>query len=330
MARPIWRGSVSFGLVNVPVELYSATQQQDVAFHQFERDSNKRVRYKRVAEGTNREIDYSDVVKGYETTQGKYVMLTQEELEAAAPEKSRSIDVSDFVLLDEIDPIYYEKTYYLAPSQRKGDEGGAKAYALLRDAMENAGLAGVGSFVMREKEYLAVIRPWKRVLALETLFFADEVRDPEDVIDNLPAATRSDSKELKTAIQLVRQLRTDWEPERYHDSHRIRLLEIIEEKAKGNEIHVEEKAEEEGQVIDLMEALRRSIDQAKTGATPEATARKSASSDSSDSSSSSEADDGDLRGLSKQELYEKASELGISGRSKMSRRQLEAAVRKAS
>lgn len=302
---------MSFGLVNVPVELYTATQQQDVAFHQFERDTNERVRYKRVAEGTDREVDYSDVVKGYETAKGQYVMLDQEELEAADPGKSRSIDIGDFVSLSEIDPIYYEKTYYLAPSQRKGDEGGAKAYALLRDAMSQAGLAGIGSFVMRGKEYLALVRPWKRVLALETLYFADEVRDPEELLDSLPRETRSDSRELKTAVDLVRQLRTDWEPEKYEDSYRIRLLEIIEEKAEGNEIHVEPEAGESGEVIDLMEALQRSIDQAKSGG-------KSGSGS------------GGLGALSKDELYEKASELDVRGRSKMSRKQLEAAVRKAS
>jgi DNA end-binding protein Ku len=303
---------VSFGLVNVPVELYTATQQQDVAFHQFERGSNERVRYKRVAEGTDREVDYSEVVKGYETAKGQYVLLTQEELEAADPGRSRSIDIGDFVELSRIDPIYYEKTYYLAPSQRKGDEGGAKAYALLRDAMSKAGLAGVGSFVMRGKEYLALIRPWKRVLALETLYFADEVRDPEDLIDSLPGETRSDSRELRTAVDLVRQLRTDWEPEKYQDSYRVRLLEIIGEKAEGNEIHVEAEAEESGQVIDLMEALQRSIDQAKSGG------------------SDGSGPEGDVDSLSKRELYDKAADLGVQGRSKMSRKQLEAAVRKAS
>jgi DNA end-binding protein Ku len=319
MARTIWRGSVSFGLVNVPVELYTATQQQDVAFHQFERGTNERVRYKRVAEGTDREVDYPDVVKGYETAKGQYVMLTQEELEAADPGRSRSIDIDDFVELSQIDPIYYEKTYYLAPSQRKGDEGGAKAYALLRDAMSKAGLAGIGSFVMRGKEYLALIRPWKRVLALETLYFADEVRDPEDLIDDLPRETRSDSRELKTAVDLVRQLRTDWEPEKYEDSYRVRLLEIIEEKAEGNEIHIEAEAEESGQVIDLMEALQRSIEQAKSGGG----AGRGRGSGSGDGKS-------DLGSLSKQKLYEKAADLGVEGRSKMSRKQLEAAVRKAS
>ncbi|GAB3420779.1 Ku protein [Flindersiella endophytica] len=307
---------MSFGLVNVPVELFTATQQQDVAFHQFERETNERVRYKRVAEGTDREVDYSDVVKGYETAKGQYVMLDQEELEAADPGKSRSIDIGDFVELSQIDPIYYEKTYYLAPSQRKGDEGGAKAYALLRDAMSKAGLAGIGSFVMRGKEYLALIRPWKRVLTLETLYFADEVRDPEDLLDSLPRETRSDSRELKTAVDLVRQLRTDWEPEKYEDSYRVRLLEIIEEKAKGNEIHIEPEADESGQVIDLMEALQRSIDQAKSGGGSKKKQKQQG--------------DGELGSLSKDELYEKASDLGVRGRSKMSRKQLEAAVSKAS
>jgi DNA end-binding protein Ku len=159
------------------------------------------------------------------------------------------------------------------------------------------------------------------VLALETLYFADEVRDPEDLIDDLPRETRSDSRELKTAVDLVRQLRTDWEPEKYEDSYRVRLLEIIEEKAEGNEIHVEAEAEESGQVIDLMEALQRSIEQAKSGGG--AGGGRRSGSGSGDGKS-------DLGSLSKQELYEKAADLGVEGRSKMNRKQLETAVRKAS
>lgn len=261
MPRTIWTGTISFGLVSVRVGLYSATQQQDVSFHQFERGTDERVRYKRVAEGTDREVDYSDVVKGYEVSGGEYVMLTKNELEEAEPGRSRTIEIEDFVELSEVDPIYYEKTYYLGPAE---DES-RRAYALLRDAMAKAGLAGVAAFVMRGKEYLAVVRPWKRVLVLETLFFADEVRDPQDVLDKLPAATKSDSRELRTAVDLIQQLKTSWEPERYHDTYRERLLDLIRQKAAGEEVHAEQPERGDDNVIDLMDALQRSIEQARDG-----------------------------------------------------------------
>ncbi|MFD2078993.1 DNA end-binding protein Ku [Actinopolymorpha cephalotaxi] len=367
MARPIWNGSLSFGLVNVPVRLLSATEQKDVSFHQREAGSNARVRYKRVAEGTDREVEYKDVVKGYELPGDKFVTLTQEEVESASLGRSRSLEISDFVDLAEIDPVYYEKSYYLAPREESAHE----AYALLRDAMEQSGLAGVGSFVMRGKEYLAVIRPWKRVLVLETLLFADEVRDPQEVVDTLPSSSKNNSREVKAAVNLIEQLTTPWKPEQYHDSYRERLLGIVKDKAKGKEIEVEEYEPEESNVVDLMDALRRSVDEARSGRAGRAgsgakkaakstgakkaaksagakkeAAKKSATSAGAKKAAKSTGGSGsrkaagngsggrsraaDVAELSKQDLYDRASKLGIEGRSKMTRAQLQKAVQKAS
>jgi DNA end-binding protein Ku len=257
-ARSVWSGTLTFGLVNVPVRLYSATKQQDVAFHQFEADTNERIRYKRVAEGTDREVDYDDIVKGYELPSGKYVMLTQEELDAAEPGRSRSIEITDFVELAEIDPIYYEKSYYLGPGS-----DGEKAYSLLLKAMSESGLAAVAVFVMRGKQYLAVIRPASRVMILETLYFADEVRDPSDVMDQVPRAGKVGSRELKSATGLIKQLTTPWKPEQYHDTYRESVLALVKRKSKGKEIDVEELESGGDEVVDLMEALEQSLQRAK-------------------------------------------------------------------
>ena len=186
MARAIWTGSVSFGLVNVPVGLYSATQDHDVHFHQFEKGTSSRIRNRRVNEDTGDEVAYEDVVKGAELSDGGYVMLTQEELESVEPGKSRTIDISDFVDASEIEPVYYQKSYYLAPS----DDSAKKAYMLLLKAMDKAERIGVATFVMRGKQYLAAIRPSGNVLVLETMFFADEVREPAEELDQLPTRTK--------------------------------------------------------------------------------------------------------------------------------------------
>ncbi|MBE1603567.1 Ku protein [Actinopolymorpha pittospori] len=343
MARQIWSGSLSFGLVNVPVGLVSATEQKDVSFHQREAETNARIRYKRVAEGTDREVDYKNIVKGYELPGDKFVTLTQEEVDAASLGRSRSLEITDFVDLAEIDPVYYEKTYYLSPREESAHE----AYALLRDAMEQTGLAGVGSFVMRGKEYLAVIRPWKQVLVLQTLLFADEVRDPEDVVGDLPAARKSTSREMKAAVNLIEQLATPWKPEKYEDTYRERLLGIVKDKAKGREISLEEVEPEESNVVDLMDALRRSVEEAKSGRAGPGQAKKAGSKSGASKRSAtdaaakksgrgSSASGGGRRksatvgALSKQELYERATKLGIDGRSNMSRAQLQKAVEKAS
>ncbi|HWM74978.1 MAG TPA: Ku protein [Nocardioides sp.] len=259
MARAIWTGSVSFGLVNVPVGLYSATQDHDVHFHQFEKGTSSRVRNQRVNEDTGDEVAYRDVVKGAEVGDG-YVMLTQEELESVEPGRSRTIDITDFVDAAEIDPVYYQKSYYLAPS----DETANKAYMLLVKAMTKAGRIGVATFVMRGKQYLAAIRPQDKVLVLETMFFADEVRDPAEEIDQLPARTQVSGKDLDMAVSLVKSLTTPWKPDNYQDTYADRVKKLIEAKKKNREVVVAEDAEQSSEkVVDLMSALQASVDAAK-------------------------------------------------------------------
>jgi len=260
MARAIWTGSVSFGLVNVPVGLYSATQDHQVHFHQFEKGTSSRIRNERVNEDTGDEVDYEDIVKGAELRDGEYVMLTQEELESVEPGRSRTIDISDFVDAAEIDPIFYQKSYYLAPS----NDAAKKAYALLAKAMTKAERIGVATFVMRGKQYLAAIRPRDDVLVLETMFFADEVRDPKAEVDTLSARTRVGGKDLDMAVSLVKSLTTRWKPESYRDTYTERVEQLIEAKRKNREIVLPATTEEtDEKVSDLLSALQASVDAAK-------------------------------------------------------------------
>jgi DNA end-binding protein Ku len=262
VARAIWTGSVSFGLVNVPVGLFSATHDHDVHFHQFEKGTASRIRNERVNEDTGDEVSYDDIVKGADIGEGEYVMLTPEELESVEPGRSRSIDISDFVEASEIDPIYYQKSYYLAPS----DDSAKKPYALLVKAMAKAERIGVATFVMRGKQYLAAIRPSadQKVLILETMHFADEVRDPGKELDGLPQRTKIDKKDLDMALNLVTALTTKWTPQNYRDTYTERVEKLIEAKKKNREIVAPEPAEESsGKVVDLLAALQASVDAAK-------------------------------------------------------------------
>ena len=260
MARAIWTGSVSFGLVNVPVGLFSATQDHDVHFHQFEKGTKSRVRNQRVNEKTGDEVDYSDVVKGAELEDGGYVMITQEELESVEPTRSRTIDISDFVEASEIDPIHYQKSYYLAPS----DDSAKKAYTLLVKAMEKAERIGVATFVMRGKQYLAAIRPSGNVLVLETMFFADEVRDPAKELDQLPTRVKVSDKDLGMAVKLIKAMTSGWDPKNYRDTYTERVQKLIAAKKKDREVVLPEYDEEDGaKVVDLLEALQASLDSAK-------------------------------------------------------------------
>ena len=200
MARAIWSGSISFGLVNVPVKVYTAVRQKDIHFTQLD-EKGDRIRYKRVSEKTGREVDYEDIKKGYEIEKGSYVMIDPDELETARPEATRTIEITDFVDLDEIDPIFYEHTYYLAPASK--GKGAAKAYALLLEAMEKQGKVAIGTVVMRTKQYLAAIRPREGVLVMSTMLFPDEVVAPDevpDVPDRMPSVS---DRELKMAGQII-------------------------------------------------------------------------------------------------------------------------------
>ncbi len=287
MPRAIWSGSISFGLVNVPVKLYSAVHSQGLSFHQFEEGTNARVRNKRVSEKTGKEVAYEDIVKGYEVERGHYVMVEPEELAEFNPRATRTIDIEDFVDLDEIDPIYYDNTYFLAPDD---SEGARKAYALLLKAMEDQKKVAIGRLVMRNKQYLAAIRPLDKALAVSTMRFHDEVMSPAD-IDAIPtgrSAPRAQPAEVKMAGQIIDSMSRDWDPKRYEDTYRVQVLDFLKKKAAGEEIVVEEEPEEQSKVVDLMAALEASLEAAKkTGSrrSSSSSARKSSSSAKRSSSS---------------------------------------------
>jgi DNA end-binding protein Ku len=256
MPRSIWSGAISFGLVNVPVKLYSAVNRKTVRFNQLNRKTGHRIAQKRVDSVTNEEVGYDDIVKGYELTKERYVVITPEELDALDPEKTRTIDIEDFVDLADIDPIFYDHPYYLVP-----DKGAAKAYGLLLQAMEESEKVAVARVVIRSKEQLVAIRPAPGgVLTMETMIFADEVVDPEQ-IDELPEANelKVSDREVKMAQQLIDSLSSEFEPQKYRDEYREKVLELIERKAAGEEIAVQPEAPEPKKVPDLMAALEASL-----------------------------------------------------------------------
>jgi DNA end-binding protein Ku len=255
MPRSIWSGAISFGLVNVPVKLYSAVSRKTVRFNQLNKDTGNRIAQKRVDPSTGEEVTYDQIVKGYELTKDHYVVITPEELDALDPEKTRTIDIEDFVDLHEIDPIYYDHPYYLVP-----EKGATKAYALLMGAMEQAEKVAIARVVIRSKEALVAIRPAGPVLMMETMIFHDEVV-PTDDIEELPDAKdlKASDRELKMAQQLIDSLSADFDPSRYKDEYRDKVLELIERKAAGEEIAVQPEAEEPARVPDLMAALEASL-----------------------------------------------------------------------
>jgi len=269
MARAIWTGSISFGLVNVPVKLHAAQQEQDVHFHQLQAKTGARIRNKRVSERTGKEVDYEDIVKGYELRDGEYVVVTPDDLEAVEPERTHVISIEDFVELEEIDPIYFKTTYWIAPEK---NAGGQKAYALLAKAMDEAGRIAIGRFVMRTKEHLVAIRPVDGALALETMLFPDEVVAAKDV-ENVPTRAKVTDRERRAAKQLIDSLTVEWDPDRYHDTYREAVLDMIKRKAKGEEI-VAAEMPKRAEVVDLMAALEASIEANRAGSRTSAAKRR--------------------------------------------------------
>jgi DNA end-binding protein Ku len=256
MARAIWSGSISFGLLNVPVKLYSAVSKQTVRFRELRAEDGSRIRHRRVAEDDGQEVPYEEIVKGYEVSPDRYVVLTKEELAELDPKKTRAIEIEDFVDLDEIDPIYFEHPYYLGP-----DKGAGKAYALLVKAMSESNKVAIGRFVLRNKEHLAAIRPMNGVLTLATMRFPDEVTPPDE-IEELPDTEtgKPQKKELEMAQALIDQLSSDFRPENYRDEYREELLSLIERKAEGKEVVVKEGEEPKPtKAPDLMAALEESL-----------------------------------------------------------------------
>jgi DNA end-binding protein Ku len=256
MPRAIWSGSISFGLLNVPVKLYSAVSKQTVRFRELREDDGSRIRHKRVAEDDGEEVPYEKIIKGYEISPDQYVTITREELDEIAPEKTKAIEIQDFVDLDEIDPIYFEHPYYLAP-----DKGAERAYQLLVQAMQEQRKVAIARFVLRNKEHLAAIRPLDGALTMATMRFADEVVSTDDLDDVLPEKeAKVEKRELDMAKQLIESLSTDFDATQYEDEYREKLLDLIERKAKGEEVVTAPTEEPKPtKAPDLMAALEESL-----------------------------------------------------------------------
>jgi DNA end-binding protein Ku len=270
MARAIWTGAISFGLVNVPVKLFSATSPKTVRFHQLSNKTGARIRQKRVDSTTGDEVNFEDIVKGYELSPDRYVLIEPEELDALDPKATKTIDIEEFVDITEIDPIYYDHSYYLAPTA-----GGAKAYRLLLEAMRESGKVGIGRVVLRSKQQLCALRPTGDVMTLTTMLFGDEVLAP-DRIDELDAVGEADAsqREMVMAQQLIESLAGAFDPTKYHDEYRERVLDLIERKAAGEQIAVQPQAEEAAPAPDLMAALEASLAAVQSDAEAQADAEE--------------------------------------------------------
>jgi DNA end-binding protein Ku len=257
MPRAIWTGAISFGLVTVPVKLYSAVDRKTVRFHQLSGKTGVRVAQKRVDPQTDEEVPYQDIVKGYEIAPDRYVMIEPAELDSLEPKKTKTIEIEEFVELSQIDPIYYDHPYYLAPGT-----GGAKPYRLLLEAMEETGKVAIARVVIRSKEQLVAVRPMGIALGMATMLFPDEVLPPERLDEVTEASdVKTTKRELDVAKQLIESLAGDFEPDKYRDTYREQVLALIEQKAEGKEIAVQPPAEEvRAPAPDLMSALKASLD----------------------------------------------------------------------
>lgn len=260
----VWKGSISFGLVNIPVKLHSATENKDIKLRQLHKECHTPISYKKVCEGCKKEVTNEEIVRAYEYAKNKFVILDQEDLENLKKEnEDKAVEIIDFVKLEEIDPIYFDRSYFLSP-----DGSGGKAYALLRKTLEDSGKIGVAKIIIRSKEQLAVVRVYEHALLMETIHFPDEVRNVQDV-PNLPDEQTIVQKELDTALMLVDQLTTTFDPEKYHDEYRTALMELIEEKKAGKKtVTAQEKQPDMSNVTDLMSALQASLEKTKKEKAP--------------------------------------------------------------
>jgi DNA end-binding protein Ku len=267
MARAIWKGSISFGLVNIPIALYPATRREELKFRLLRRSDLSPVSYKRVAEKDGKEVPWDQIVKGYEYEKGKYVVLKDEDFERVDLEATQTVDIQDFVHQEEIDPIFFYKPYYLEPQK-----GGDKAYVLLRDALKDSGKVGIAKVVIKTREYLAGVKPEDGVLVLELMHFADELADPGKL--HIPKKIEVGKREMNMANSLIDSMSSKWNPEKYKDDYREALMEVIEEKVEAGGKEIEEKpkkAPKPTKVIDLVSVLQKSLEQ--TGAKKKATGK---------------------------------------------------------
>jgi DNA end-binding protein Ku len=302
MARSLWTGSISFGLVNVPVRMYSAVEEHTLHFNLVHEPDGSRIGYEKVCKAEDKPVPDDEIVKAFEYEKGEWVYMTDEDFEAAAAENHRTMDIRAFVPFDDVDPIYFERTYYLGPAQ-----DGERVYALLARAMADSGLAGVAKWVMRDRQNLGLLRVRDGVITVERMHFADEIRPAEEFA---PQDAQVERKELEMAAQLIEQYAGEFDPSEYGDTYRDALCEIIEAKRKGKEIRVEAEPEPEAPT-DLMAALRASVEAARRERAP----RRS--------------NNGGLESKSKDELYELARKADIPGRSEMSKDELMEALRAA-
>ena len=301
MPRAMWSGAISFGLVNIPIRLHNAVSRKSVHFNQIDTRTGSRIQYKKVSAADGEEVPSEQIAKGYQLSSGEYVLVGDDELGALDPEASRSIDIEQFVDLDEIDPIYYDSAYYVAP-----DKAAKKPYALLTRAMEEQNKVAIARFVMRSKQYLAALRPQDGVLVMSTMVYADEVNDPvelvgEDVIDEDVS-----DRELKMASQLVESLTEPFEPEKFEDTYRNQVLDLIDRKAAGEEIVATPTPVAEDKVVDLMAALEASVRDAKAARGRHPTAKAVGDDVDADDDEADEADDG-ARGSGRARRATKAS-----------------------
>ena len=274
----MWKGSISFGLVNIPIKMHSATENKDIKLRQLHKECQTPIRYKKVCPECDKEVENDDIVRGYEYAKGKYVILTDEELEELKEENDdKAVEILDFVQLEQIDPIYFDRSYYLSPNS-----GGAKAYSLLRKALEDSGKIGLAKITIRSKEHLSVIRVYENTLLMETIHYPDEVRDVKEV-PNVPEQEEVGKKELDTAKLLIDQLTTEFDPTQYKDEYREALEDLIEQKKDGEEVTIPKETKKQDKVTDLMEALEKSLQKNKkksTGTKKKTTQKKSTSSSS--------------------------------------------------
>ena len=255
--RPLWKGAITFGLISIPVRLYSAVQEKSLKFHLMHEEDGGRIKYERVCSKCGKKVSWDDLVKGYEYSKDHYVTFTEDELGALEVDSIRAIDVVAFVPLSDIDPIYFNKTYYVAP-----EAAGLKAYKLLADALQAEGQVGVAKIALREKEHLATVRLKDDIFVLETMHWPDEIREPE--FEELDKNVKIQDNEVKMARQLIQQLSAEFEPSEFADEYRAKLEELVQAKVEGQEVTVSAEPEEEPtKVVDLMEALKASVEEAK-------------------------------------------------------------------
>ena len=316
--RSIWKGSITFGLITIPVKIFTAVGREageKIDLHLLHEKDGERIRYERTCDKGHKDIAWSDIVKGYEYEKGKWVEITDEDLEALDLESLRTIDIVSFAPYDQIDPMYFDKAYYVVP-----EEAALKAYRLMSEALLDEGLVGIAKVAMREREHLCALRIADDVMVLETMHWPEELREPK--FDELRKRPKVQDRERKMARQLIRQLTDDFDPSKFQDEYHKALKKLIRKKVKGEEIVIPEAPEEPaGTVVDLMEALKASVDAARRGEKPKPVRART-------SSGNGKAADEDLSALTKEELAARAKELDIAGRSKMGKKELIRAIRK--